>query len=59
MYFAYAAALLTSSPPVKIETEIEEYCCAAEEEDVFEEDASEENWKFIIFENRGIEVQAF
>ena len=30
MDFAYAVALLTSSPPVKIETEIEEYYCAAE-----------------------------
>ena len=37
MDFAYAVALLTSSPQVKIETEIEEYYHAAEEEDVSEE----------------------
>ena len=54
MDFAYAAALLASSPQVKIETEIEGCYHAAEEENVFEE-----NWKIIIFENRGIEVQAF
>ena len=57
--FVYAVALLTNTPPVKIETENHLHNCAADEEDVLQEiwKLFTIHGKIIILENRGIEVQ--